>query len=197
VKGLVDQNASSITCLTGSDGFGFIAYAALGGDPAPGQIKVAHCNNSSCSSFTLNTVTFCCSDSAEGIAISADGFPIVVIRKGSGVRTVKCGDLTCSSFTESILDTGGQESSAIAVAPDGTPLVVYNADNDTVDFVIRCFDSACNGGITTQIQDFGGAGFDSIAIGKDGMPLISSVFNVPGSGSDLRVVHCGDPYCSR
>ena len=177
----------------GTDGLPIISYYAVTGD----DLKVAKCNNASCSSSTLTTV-----DTGSGrynrIAIAGDGLPVISYSVGSTLRMTKCGNISCSSGnTTTDVDTSAASGARtfIAIGIDGLPILAYM---DTAnDFsVAKCNNATCSSNTQTVIEagDISLLGqFPKIAIGVDSLPIIAYGGNSSGV---LRVVTCANTSCS-
>lgn len=164
--------------------------------------------------------------SRPAIAIGVDGNPLVAFSGPSSsdyerLRVVACGNRGCtadnvvtdhgnpgldSGWAPQDTNTGHKPS--MAVLPIGLPVI---ASHDAIWGVLRmtiCLTTNCD--IATSpytLDDLGpaaarnGVGRDSsLALGADGFPVISSVAHLTPETrapyGQLRVTHCGDPYCS-
>jgi hypothetical protein len=107
------------------DGRPVVAYA----DAVGGVLRVAKCGNAACS--TGNTVTV-----VEGpgygfspqVGIGVDGLPVVsydVLFGSLGVRVARCGNALCSAGNTFTTLEDGSGAGALAVAPDGLPVIAY------------------------------------------------------------------------
>ncbi|MBI2038141.1 MAG: hypothetical protein HYT15_04445 [Candidatus Magasanikbacteria bacterium] len=192
-----DQGSNSSIAI-GADGLPVISYY----NATNGDLRVAKCGNASCSSGNVTTTIDSTGDQGQetSIAIGTDGLPVISYYNVTDLdlRVAKCGNASCSSgnVTTTIDSTGSQGTdTSIAIGTDGLPVIsYYNATNGDLR-VAKCGNASCSSGnVTTTIDSTGDQGQDtSIAIGTDGLPVIS-YYN--GTDGDLRVVKCGNSFCS-
>ena len=168
-----------------------------------GGLKVAKCGNEACS--TGNTLTIV--DSAvligygTSIAIGADGLPVIsyINNATRDLKVAKCGNAACSTGnTLTIFYVAGADVGwhiSMVVPADGLPIISY-LDGPNWDLkVTKCGDTACSSGNNFALLDtIDDVGWDtSITIGTDGLPIISYR---DSTNNDLKVVKCGDAFCS-
>jgi hypothetical protein len=131
------------------DGIPVIAYGIFA---SFGQLKVAKCGNANCSSgntYTTVDTSFSSNGPAVAMTQSSDGFPLINYRRGSGgLRVLKCVDSSCASGNVSTAVNAALNYSvagAIAVPPDGLPLIPYVDSSGTPDLlkVLKCSDAGC------------------------------------------------------
>jgi len=187
----------------GTDGFPVISYD----DNQNGNLKVAHCENASCSSGSP-TITIVDSAGDVGaytsITIGTDGFPIISYEDdGSGeLKIAHCLNVSCSGGvgvgfdTPTVVDSAGNvgQYTSITIGTDGFPIVSYWTIGLGDLKVAHCENASCSSGSPTiTTVDFSGnvGQYTSITIGTDGFPVISYLGN-----GDLKVVHCTNPSCS-
>jgi hypothetical protein len=192
-----DGNGRYTSVTIGIDGLPIISYYAA----IAGALKVAHCDDATCSSFTVSTIDDV-GDVGEdsSIAIGTDGLPIISYRDNTtGDRKLKvahCHDVACNGATITTLASGGVVGwfTSIAIGTDGLPIISYY--HSGVLKVAHCNDAACTSATisepTVDVDDFGGF-WTSIAIGIDGLPIISYY---DGGSGELKVAHCDDVVCS-
>lgn len=191
----------------GSDGFPVIAYH----DGFAGTVKVAKCQNLSCTASVRNTpvdpATFAGDQLA--IAIGTDGFPVISYHANGSLEVVKCNDAACAGNNEtiSVVDAGdpadndiGYDTS-IAIGADGLPVISYQSignGSQGLLKVAKCNDPACAGSneTVTTVDGMTGpvANGTSIAIGLDGLPIISYDDLVAGG---LKVAWCLNASCTQ
>jgi hypothetical protein len=120
-SGNVGFNTTSVTI--GADGLGLISY---GGDPAFGELKVAHCIDPVCTSAdarTLETNT----ELSSSVTIGADGLGLISYSGALlGGTVAHCWNVACTNSTRSRLEIGnvGIDSSA-TIGTDGLGLISY------------------------------------------------------------------------
>ncbi len=179
----------------GADGLPVIAYAFH-----QNSVKLAKCNDASCSSFGHAFVE---SEFWVGyftsVAVGADGFPVIsYYDAGSGARhlkVAKCVDAACAKpALINVVDGGGRYNS-IAIGTDGFPVIGYYHDGLKV---AKCTDAACASVATHTLDDGGPANDDvgqhtSIAVPADGLPVISYH---DATNNRLKVAKCGDTGCA-
>ena len=189
----------------GSDGQGQSSGPLISYSDAPnGNLKVAHCNDTACTSASIYTL-----DSAgdvgyyTSIAIGSDGQgqssdPLISYYDNTNgdLKVAHCNDAACSSASTYTLDSAGDVGygTSLAIGSDGLGLISY-LDNTNGDLkVAHCSDTACSSANTYILDGTGNVGFfTSITIGSDGLGLISYQDFTNG---DLKVAHCNDAACS-
>lgn len=129
------------------------------------------------------------------IAIGDDGLPIIAYQDATNgaLKVAHCNDPACSGGDEQIttLDGGGVGDYAeIIIAPDGFPVIGYEAGTDVR--VAKCNDVACSGlGETVNTVTASRLG-PSITIGVTGFPIIAYY----ETNDDINLVSCNDPACA-
>lgn len=179
----------------GADGLPVISYQ----DHTNNDLKVAHCENVTCTQYTLITV-----DSSNNvgefssITIGADGLPVIsyLDRTDYNLMVAHCGDAGCSTGnTLTLVDSlMAGEFTSITIGGDGLPVISYVAYDSELK-VAHCGDKACStGNIIAELDSSGLMKEDtSITIGGDGLPVIS--YYDKGDG-DLKVAHCENRSCT-
>jgi hypothetical protein len=186
----------------GTDGLPIISYF----DTSNTHLKVAHCENQSCTSpATITTV-----DSSSGvstgqyssIAIAFDGYPIISYYQWSAVAPqLKVAHCTNTNCTTSVLNTadstnGVGQYTSIAINPDSglASISYYNALNGDLKLA-RCssYDCSSPSKITIDSSANNVGQYTSLVYGNDGLALISYF---DATAQQLKVAHCGDPVCS-
>lgn len=185
----------SSSIAIGSDGFPIISYNHYTLSPADSDLKIAHCEDASCTS-SATTVVDPNGGAGTSIAIGTDGLPIVTYGSG-GVKALHCGNVQCTSGNViTALDSLGG-STSMAIGSDGLPVAAYyDSTQGTLD-VAHCGTLDCTSGNTVSTADpgyMGSVGFNNaLTIGSDGLPVISYEM---ASGGYLRVTHCGNVLCN-
>jgi len=133
VEGTYGQN-EWVSMAIGTDGLPIVTYMDRDAD----DLKISHCNDAACTSATTTAL-----DSAgyvgwqPSIAIGADGLPVISYGLGAlddlrldDLKVAHCNDLACTSATIGTVDGGDVDGyTAIAVGPDGLPLIAYLGAN--------------------------------------------------------------------
>ncbi|MCX6695173.1 MAG: hypothetical protein NTU61_02605 [Candidatus Altiarchaeota archaeon] len=200
----VDNSTTSVggysSIAIGSDGLPVISYY----DSSYGDLMVAKCGNSACSSGNMITTVDSLGNIGRftSITIGSDGLPVIAYYDYSNgyLKVAKCGSLNCSvgnqiTTIDSTNDVG--EYTSIAIGADGFPVMSYY-DNTNGDLkVAKCSSLNCStGNQITTIDSTGNVGwFTSITIGSDGLPAIS-YYDYNGGDGDLKFVKCGSLNCS-
>ena len=204
-KSTIDNSNDMVGAFTsiaiGANGNPIISYL----DNANKHLKVAACNNPTCTTSTKSTI-----DSAgevgqfTSIAIGANGNPIISYHDitNGDLKVAACKNPTCSGATGNDRSTnttidnnnnvGGHTSIAIGI--NGNPIISYS-DNASFDLkVAACIDPTCTTATKSTIDSTGTVGqYTSIAIGINGNPIISYF---ESTGYALKVASCDDPTCT-
>jgi LPXTG-site transpeptidase (sortase) family protein len=169
-------------------------------DTTNDDLKLAICNDATCSSPTLTTV-----DSTgdvgqyTSLALAGSGYPVISYFDDTNddLKVVACSGLDCSTFDTRVIDTGsvGQYTS-LALNSSGYPRISYFA-GDALKV------AACNGSIvrcarrlawTLTTVDSGGVGvYSSLALNSSGNAVISYYDQ---TNTALKVAVCNDAACS-
>ncbi|MFK7919946.1 MAG: collagen-like protein [Ilumatobacter sp.] len=179
----------------GANGNPIISYS----DGSLFDLKVAACDNSTCTSSTITTL-----DSADqvgsstSIAIGTDGNPVISYydSTNSDLKIVTCSDAACLNSTNRTVDSNGRVgiSTSITIAASGNPIISYFDDTEFDLKVAACSDATCTSADITTLDDAGIVGLDtSITIGNDDNPIISYY---DATNDDLRVAACTDSTCT-
>lgn len=196
---VVDDGASvrsvglytSIT--TDGVGTGLISYYDL----TNGNLKVAACNNYSCSSSSTATVDASADDVGRwtSITVGADGKGLISYEDVTtgGIEVAQCQGNACSSIgTPSIVASGSHSS--ITIGGDGLPELVWYSPTGGSIGIGHCVDAGCSNlaeSVTSSSGQFGE--YPSVTTGTDGFPLISFY---DGYSADLWTYHCPNLYCT-
>jgi len=120
----VDGVARSTSVAIGADGLPVISYC----DDTVDDLKVAHCNDATCSGATITTV-----DIAGGwhssIAITDNGLPVISYLDNANdhLRVARCEDAACTSAKLTTVDNTGHVglASSMAIGALGGPVISY------------------------------------------------------------------------
>jgi len=195
------SDVGEYTSITiGTDGFPIISYYNSTG----GDLKVAHCTNTSCSTFDTPITVDSFSDVGRytSITIGTDGFPIISYYDVSSqdLRIAHCTNVSCTSSNAPSLavdstDDVGQYTS-IAIGTDGLPVISYYDVTNTALKVVHCTNADCQSFDTpVTVDNSASVGqHTSITIGTDSLPVVSYYDELPNR--DLKVAHCTNISCS-
>ncbi|MBI3638485.1 hypothetical protein HY227_01960 [Candidatus Wolfebacteria bacterium] len=187
--------------IIGIDGLPIIVYSKYINDNQK-DLKIAHCNDIKCSSFSINgpldAATSVSTYTDIDIAIGKDGLPIIAYSVSSApasstIKVVSCANYSCSS-TSSIYSIGaGFPTIAISmvIGNDGYPVITYNSNLSDLKLV-HCTSINCSTYDSPLTLDAGGSS-PSISIGSDGFPIIAYYYF---NSADFRVFHCTNINCS-
>ncbi len=177
----------------GADGLALISYY----DSSKDDLKVAHCDDPACTSFTLSTL-----DSQDDVGshtsviIGADGMGLISYHDitNTALKVAHCNNLACTSADTATLDNSGQTGyyTSVTIGADGLGLISYRDQTSSALKVAHCDDLACSSAAVATLESGGTGWFTSATTGADGLGLISYR---RGSG-DLGVAHCDDLACS-
>jgi Collagen triple helix repeat (20 copies) len=182
----------------GTDGLGLVSYYQVnpGQEGLGGDLEVAHCDNTLCTTATTRTVDSTGDVGFEtSIAVGADGLPLVAYedRTNGDVKVAHCGNALCTpaQVSTTVIDPAGRDPS-ITVGADGLGLVSYVDTNADLK-VARCSNVACSAATTTVVDSAGDVGFDSsLTTGVDGFGIVA--YRDLGNRV-LKVAHCSNRFC--
>jgi hypothetical protein len=191
----------------GSDGLPVISYL----DATAGSLKVAKCGNPACTDGNTIAVVDEQADHRVGIyaslAIGADGLPVISYHAeaptGLQLRVAKCGNPGCTAANVITTVDGPPNSvgilTAIAVGPDGLPVISYQDMASDAIKVAKCGNPSCSAGntLTTVDDEVNPLFAGDIAIGSDGLPVLSYYeFDKAIEAGALKVAKCGNAACT-
>jgi hypothetical protein len=189
-------NAAFSSAVSGADGLPLVAVY----DSTSGDLKVVHCADAACASFTTTVL-----DSTGDVGrypsatVGSDGFGLIAYVDGTNgrLKVAHCTNLACSSFALGTVDSSGNVGDAqtgITVGTDGLGLIsYYDGAGGNLD-VAHCSNLACSSATITPPDTTGDVGrSSSVAIGADGLGLVSYL---DGTNTQLKVAHCTDVTCS-
>jgi len=163
------------------------------------NLKVAACNNPTCTTSTNTTID---SNGSVGrytsIAIGTNGNPIISYWDGSNsdLKVAACNNPTCTTSTNTTIDSNGSVGylSSITIGTNGNPIISYYDTTNGDLKVATCYDATCTTSTNTTIDSNGIVGYyTSITIGTNGNPLISYA---DLSNRDLKVAVCKNQTCT-
>jgi hypothetical protein len=182
----------------GGDGLGLVSYQ----DAPNGLLKVAHCEDPSCTRASLSAIDGPApgEDITVGwqssIAIGIDGLGLISYDGRRGLWVAHCEDAACSRAQTSQVDTDlfGLEANDIAIGRDGLGLIVYG-DSYALRMA-HCEDVACTRATLSRLASGPGSSSDdtsfaALAIGSDGLGMIAY-----HAEDALKVAHCEDTACT-
>ena len=185
----------------GTNGNPIISYH----DNTNGDLKVAACNNPTCTTSTNTTI-----DSVglvgwyTSITIGTNGNPIISYYDVSNgdLNIAACNNPTCTTSTNSTIDSDGFVGyfTSITIGIDGNPIIsYYDVSNGDLN-IAACNNPTCIGATeadrstNSTIDSVGLVGaHTSTAIGTNGNPIISYLDDTNG---DLKVAACNNPTCT-
>lgn len=188
-------SAGYTSIAIGADGLPIISYRSVG---ASVGLKVAHCNDLTCSGdaeYMLDTGDV---GQFSSITIGTDGFPIISYYDAANddLKVAHCDDVTCSSVTPNTVDSTGNvgQYTSIAIGSDGLPIIsYYDATDHDLEFA-HCSNAACSSATLRTLVSTNDVGkYSSIALGVDGLPIIGYFDD---TNNTLQVLHCKDNTCS-
>ena len=184
----------------GIDGNPVISYH----DDTNGDLKVAACNNPTCTTSTNSTIDSNGSVGIEtSIAIGTNGNPIISYFDftNTSLKVAACNNPTCTTSTNSTIDSAGVvgTDSSITIGTNGNPIISYWDDTNGDLKVAACLNPTCTGSTENErstrstITNTGLVGWPSITIGTNGYPIISYY---DATSDDLKVAACKNPTCT-
>jgi hypothetical protein len=191
----------------GSDGLAIISY----NDDTNTNIKVAHCDNATCTASTLQAgfdvgAPGSDGDAASSITIGDDGLALIAYyHQGAGNLMVgHCSNVTCTAVTSNSVHTAGNAGTFPSVTigtADHFPVISYKGEDGNNLMLAHCDDRLCSnpcgvGGTTCTTVDPSANDvglYTSVTIGRDLLPVVSYFDN---SDNDLRLLHCGNAACT-
>jgi hypothetical protein len=182
-------------------GYPVISYYDL----SHGDLKLAHCNDATCSGNdeSLQTV-----DSADDVGygsslvLDAAGYPVISYYDGtnSALKLAHCNDANCSGNDESLqtIDNNGHIGTYNSLVLDaaGYPVISYYDGTNSALKLAHCNDTACSGSDESLQTLISGAFIGEstpLVLDAAGYPVISYL-DAPNQA--LKLMHCNDVACS-
>jgi hypothetical protein len=193
---------------TGSVGFYSAITIGIDGNPVisyyddtNGDLKVAACNNPTCTTSTNSTIDSNSTGFGQftSIAIGTNGNPIISYADATNgdLKVAACNNPTCTTSTNTIIDSNGDVGyfTSITIGTNGNPIISYlDATNFDLKVAV-CDNPICTTSTNTTIDSnsTGFGQFTSIAIGTNGNPIIS-YYDL--TNCYLKVAACNNPTCT-
>ncbi len=195
-----DSGWGENTSITiGDDGLGLISYLEyIDNDTV---LKVAHCNNTACTSATISTLD---SNPDVGhfssITIGSDGLGLISYydRTSHDLKVAHCNNAACTGATIATLESADWTGlyPSITIGSDGLGLISFFDNTNDKLKVVHCSNIICSSASIYALDTGNFEYSTSITIGIDGLGLIS--YEDDGA---LKVVHLsnifGIPYFQR
>ena len=161
--GNVDCTSSNtITTVDSANTVGWETSVTVGADGLPiisyfywnnSDLKVAHCDNVTCSSSTITTVDgnvdpFPSVGQYTSVTVGTDGLPIISYYDNTNddLKVARCGNAACSSGnTITVVDSTGDvgKYTSLTVGTDGLPVISYYDDTNDDLKVAHCSNRFC------------------------------------------------------
>jgi Collagen triple helix repeat (20 copies) len=195
---LVDPGPQSVgyfsSATIGADGLGLISYVSA----TTGNLKVAHCDNTACTSAVLSTLVN--TGDAFGqtsVAIGTDGLGLISYFDSVtfDLKVAHCNNTACTSAVTSPLDSTGSVGfyNSTTTGADGLGLISYYDQTNGHLKVAHCNDVACMSALLNTLDNGPTGTHTSATVGVDGLGLISYS---DGTDNDLKVAHCNNTLCT-
>ncbi|HEC05564.1 MAG TPA: hypothetical protein ENJ12_01815 [Thiolapillus brandeum] len=190
------RNVGEFTALAlDASGHPVISYY----DATNNDLKLAHCNDATCTSATLTPV-----DSAgdvgrhTALALDASGYPVISYydRTHDDPKLAHCNDANCATAAVTTVDSTGNvgEFTALALDAIGHPVISYYDRTHGDLKLAHCNDANCTSAILTPVDSMGDVGrYTSLALDASGYPVIS-YYDV--TNLDLKLAHCNNATCT-
>jgi hypothetical protein len=174
----------------GGDGLGLISYEQVVSGGTNSDLRVAHCSDPACATFTSTAVDSANVGRDSAITIGADGFGLAGYIEAGGLKVAHCSNATCSAATLTALASAGPASiPSTVMGADGLGLVAYGGSGGIK--VAHCSNPACTAAITSTV-DGTPQGDAAAALGADGLVVIAYL----DSNRHVKVAHCPNVLCN-
>jgi hypothetical protein len=191
----------STSIAIGINGNPIISYF----DETLGDLKVAACNNPTCTTSTITTIdSFGRVGWYTSIAIGINGNPVISYwdQTNGNLKIAACNNPTCTTSTNTTIDSAGDVGAwtSIAIGINGNPIISYLDYTNGHLKVAACNNPTCTTSTNTTIDSDSDVGwYTSIAIGTNGNPVISYRDNTDiylgDTKLDLKIAVCNNPTC--
>ena len=208
VTSILPRSAPSLPVTIDSTGdVGYYTSIAIGtnGNPIISyhdetnlNLKVAACNNPTCTTSTNTTIADVTGGLHTSIAIGTNGNPIISYwdLSNNDLKVAVCNNPTCTESDNTTIDSNGSVGAytSMTIGTNGNPIISY-FDLTNVDLkVAACNNPTCTTSTNTTIDSTGNVGYyNSITIGTNGNPIISYTDDTNG---DLKIAVCKNPTCT-
>ncbi|MEM6281545.1 MAG: dockerin type I domain-containing protein [Chloroflexota bacterium] len=171
-----------------ASGFPVISYRAQpGGRRGADELRLAVCNDATCTNPTFTTITNDGAFSDNSIVLDASGFPLITYSNpgttGRPLVLVNCNDATCTTPSFTTVDFNNEASvtvgafNTIVLDGGGLPLISYHDRTSGALKLAVCNDVTCSNP-DVRIVDSGNSGadigrFNSLVLDASGNALIS------------------------
>ena len=174
-----------------SNGFPVISYY----DKTNGDLKLAVCNNTLCTSPTLQTID---SDGDVGyypsLKLNNKGFPVIAYctkKTNEGLKLAVCNNTLCSSPLLRTVDGLGAYYPSLKLNSNGFPVIAYINSNYASRLAV-CNDSLCTSPSLRSVDSR--VGFElSLALKSNGIPIMAGY---DPANQCLRLAVCNDSLCT-
>ena len=192
----------STSIAIGINGNPIISYF----DETLGDLKVAACNNPTCTTSTITTIdSFGRVGWYTSIAIGINGNPVISYwdQTNANLKIAACNNPTCTTSTNTTIDSAGDVGAwtSIAIGVNGNPIISYLDFGNANLKIAACNNPTCTTSTNTTIDSDSDVGwYTSIAIGTNGNPVISYRDNTDiylgDTKLDLKIAVCNNPTCT-
>lgn len=185
---------ADLDVATGVDNRGLIVYNHTIGN----TLKIAHCNDLTCTSATLYTIGSGINAKDISLAIGSDNLGLISFYDyyNDHLEVAHCDNIECSTATVYTLDDDNAGyGSSIAIGMDGLGVIsYYNYDGDMK--VAHCTNLECSAAALYTVHETNDyhypTYFTALTIGKDGLPLIAYQRMETAT---LHSAHCSNIFC--
>jgi len=171
-------------------------------DTTNDDLKLAICDDASCSSSTIRTVDSSPDQvgSETSIALASGDKPVISYYDGTNgnLKLAICDDASCSSSTIRTVDSSSDQVgffTSIALASGDKPVISYYDFTNKDLKLAACVDASCSSSTIRMVDSTADevGEYTSIALASGDKPVISYFDN---TNDDLKVALCHDPTCS-
>ena len=214
----IGTSGHGVSVAVGVDGRPIIAYASIPPATFIGALKVAHCDDASCSVATITAHGDHSWTKRNDIAIGPDGLAVVAwaapVDLNQTIDVIHCSNAACTSATRPDRRPASADDASLGInGLDGYPSLAFGTNGlpvfastyttpgfgDSNASVTRCADASCD---TRSRQYVGGrVGPLSLAIGADDLPRVALGQTTggpfPTALPGLDLVSCQDSGCTQ